>query len=58
MHEQALNTQAPEDLQEAAPTPRRAWERPVLQRLHVSLDTAAGGGSFTDGYTPNPGSKN
>lgn len=49
MYEQELNTQHPEDRQEAAPTPRRAWERPVLQRLHVSLDTAADFGSVTDG---------
>jgi len=48
MHEQELNTQQPEDRQEAAPTPRRTWERPVLQRLHVSLDTAFGSESGSD----------
>lgn len=50
MHQQELNTQQPEVRQEAAPTPRRAWERPALQRLHVSLDTATDGGSNTDAF--------
>lgn len=49
MHEQELKAQQPADQQEDTPTPRRAWERPVLQRLHVSLDTAADFGSVTDG---------
>ena len=29
--------------------PRRPWKRPTLQRLHVSMDTAAASGSGTDG---------
>ncbi len=28
---------------------RRLWQRPTLQRLHVSLDTANDGGSGADG---------
>ena len=48
MDQPALNTQQTAELQEAAPTPRRAWERPALQRLHVSLDTEFGTGSDTD----------
>jgi len=55
MHEQELNTQQPEDRQEAAPTPRRTWEQPTLQRLHVSLDTAFYTGSGSDGASVNPG---
>ena len=35
---------------------RQPWEQPTLEQLHVSLDTAFGGGSFTDGITVNPGS--
>lgn len=54
MNEHELNTQQPADQQEAAPTPRRTWERPVLQRLHVSLDTAAGAGSIADGQNSSP----
>ena len=53
MDQPALNTQQTAELQEATPTPRRAWERPALQRLHVSLDTADGGGSNTDGLGGN-----
>jgi len=53
MREQELNTQQPEDQQEGAPTPRLAWERPVLQRLHVSLDTANSPGSNIDGFGGN-----
>lgn len=48
MHEQELRTQQHENQQGLAPMPRRAWERPVLQRLHVSLDTAAAPGSGGD----------
>ncbi len=55
MHEQVLNTQQPEEQQEGAPAPRRTWERPVLQRLHVSLDTASKTGSQNDGGTPTIG---
>ena len=29
--------------------PRQPWQRPTLQRLHVSLDTANDAGSFSDG---------
>lgn len=29
-------------------TPRQTWQRPTLQRLHVSLDTAFTKGSATD----------
>jgi hypothetical protein len=47
MQAQQVNAQPQTQPQEAAP--RRAWERPVLQRLHVSLDTALGGGSGADG---------
>jgi hypothetical protein len=50
MQAQHVNTQPQAQPQEAAP--RRAWERPVLQRLHVSLDTAFGGGSNVDGTGP------
>lgn len=49
MHEQELKIQPPEDQQDAVPMPRRAWERPVLQRLHVSLDTASDFSSGADG---------
>jgi len=30
-------------------TPRQPWQRPTLQRLHVSLDTANVKGSAADG---------
>jgi hypothetical protein len=30
--------------------PRQPWQRPTLQRLHVSLDTALTKGSNTDGH--------
>lgn len=50
MQEQNLNTQHPAQTQEGAPAPQRTWERPVLQRLHVSLDTAGDTGSDTDGF--------
>ena len=49
MQAQQVNAQPQAQPQEAAP--RRAWERPVLQRLHVSVDTAAAFGSATDGGT-------
>ena len=49
MQAQQVNAQPQAQPQEAAP--RRAWERPVLQRLHVSLDTASTSGSATDGAT-------
>ena len=32
-----------------ADSPRRIWQRPTLQRLHVSLDTAESAGSGSDG---------
>jgi hypothetical protein len=48
MHEQELKAQQPEGQQEGRPLPRRAWERPTLQRLHVSLDTANEPGSGGD----------
>lgn len=51
MHEHELNTQQPEEQQGVTPTPRRNWERPVLQRLHVSLDTASGVSGIDDGGT-------
>ncbi len=35
--------------------PRQPWQRPTLQRLHVSLDTAAPKvGSNTDGFGGSP----
>ena len=49
MQAQQVNAQPQAQPQEAAP--RRAWERPVLQRLHVSVDTAVLFGSATDGGT-------
>ena len=49
MQEQNPNTQPPAPTLVVAPTPRRTWERPVLQRLHVSLDTAGKAGSNADG---------
>ncbi len=49
MQEQQLNTQAEAQTQATAPTPQRTWERPTLQRLHISLDTAGSKGSNTDG---------
>lgn len=52
MQEQNRNTQAQAPTQEAAPTPRRTWQRPTLQRLHVSLDTTNRNGSSSDGGTP------
>ena len=48
MHEQELNTQRLENQQEGALAPRRTWERPVLQRLDVSFDTAEEGGTGSD----------
>ena len=36
---------------------REPWTTPDLTQLSVSLDTAAGGGSNTDGYQPDPGKK-
>jgi hypothetical protein len=33
----------------AQTAPRQPWQRPTLQRLHVSLDTAEFIGSTTDG---------
>ena len=33
----------------------RVWQRPTLQRLHVSLDTAFTVGSGTDGVTETNG---
>jgi hypothetical protein len=47
MQAQQVNAQPQAQPQEAAP--RRAWERPVLQRLHISLDTANTLGSGGDG---------
>ncbi len=35
--------------QEAPVENRQSWEQPKLERLHVSLDTAASKGSFADG---------
>jgi len=32
-----------------ASAPRQPWQRPTLQRLHVSLDTALDPGSGADG---------
>ena len=32
-----------------ASAPRQPWQRPTLQRLHVSLDTAQTSGSAGDG---------
>jgi len=49
MQAEHVNAQPQAQPQEAAP--RRAWERPVLQRLHVSLDTASTSGSAADGGT-------
>ena len=34
---------------------RDQWTTPALTELSVSLDTAAGGGSATDGYQNTPG---
>ena len=34
---------------------RETWTTPELTELSVSLDTAAGGGSATDGSQQNPG---
>lgn len=48
MHKQELNVQQPEVQEQTASTPRRTWERPALQRLHVSLDTANSTGSLSD----------
>lgn len=50
MQEQHLNIQPQAQAQETPPTPRRIWERPVLKRLRVSLDTAGDSGSNTDGF--------
>ena len=36
---------------------RAPWTTPELTELRVSLATAAGGGSATDGYQNNPGNK-
>lgn len=49
MQEQSPNTLPPAQTQEAALTLQRTWERPTLQRLHVSLDTAGKAGSNADG---------
>ena len=40
-----------------ADSARDPWSTPELTELCVSLDTAAGGGSNTDGYQPDPGKK-
>jgi len=52
MYEQELNTQEPADQRETPPMLRRTWERPVLQRLPVSLDTAETGGNGGDVLMP------
>jgi hypothetical protein len=44
-HERPL---ASEQSEQAPTTARRVWQRPTLQRLHVSLDTADGFGSGQD----------
>jgi len=41
--------------QESSVEDRQPWVQPTLEQLHVSLDTAFGGGSATDGITNNPG---
>jgi hypothetical protein len=38
-HERPVTTEQEEQNQSE---PRRTWERPILQRLYVSLDTAFG----------------
>jgi len=38
-------------------SPREQWTNPELTELSVKLDTAAAGGSATDGQTGNPGNK-
>jgi hypothetical protein len=45
-HEQPLASGQSEPVPAAS---RRVWQRPTLQRLHVSLDTAFIAGSGTDG---------
>jgi len=45
-HEQPLATAEGEPTRTVL---RRPWQRPTLQRLHVSMDTAAAPGSGTDG---------
>jgi hypothetical protein len=45
-HEQPLASGQSEPVPTAS---RRVWQRPTLQRLHVSLDTADSVGSGNDG---------
>lgn len=33
----------------APPQPKKAWQKPRIQQLRISLDTAASTGSATDG---------
>lgn len=49
MQEQNQTIRQPEAQQKPVVSPRQPWQRPTLQRLHVSLDTAALRGSDTDG---------
>lgn len=52
MEEQETQTNVEQTEQEQRVETRQPWEEPKLQRLHVSLDTAASPGSFSDGGSP------
>ena len=48
MEEQQTQPNIEQSEQESLVEDRQPWAQPKLEQLHVSLDTAAGGGSVAD----------
>ncbi|MBK8899938.1 MAG: hypothetical protein IPM53_02025 [Anaerolineaceae bacterium] len=43
-------TEQPATVSPQVTQPKKAWQKPRVQQLRISLDTAGGGGSNTDAF--------